>query len=309
MVPPIRQEAEPRRHHYVPQCWLAGFTETGENDGRLWVTDFSRQRQWPTTPANAGHIRDFYRLTDPAPDPVVVERFFSQLEGMVAPVLRGLHTERRPPREDELDLLLHFIAYQWVRVPSFRPFVLGVLERITRERMTQELRTPQTWHAALMEAGMDPDAPGADYEGMKRFFESGEYSISAETDWYLQKAFSGVDGIVECLRRRYWGTSISPGGRLIASDSPVVLEGERGQMVGFANAELVMYPVSRHVLLTGTLVHVMRPAMNFNYFAGMNTMTLLRTDVQAYSHIPDFPWMDESGRVQTDWQGFCKDQF
>ena len=43
---------------------------------------------------------------------------------------------------------------------------------------------------------------------MKRFFESGEYSISAETDWYLQRAFSGIDGIVECLRRRYWGTSI-----------------------------------------------------------------------------------------------------
>src|SRR5450755_3787132 len=79
MVPPIRQEAEPRRHHYVPQCWLAGFTETGENDGRLWVTDFSRQRQWPATPANAGHIRDFYRLSDPAPDPVVVEKFFSLL--------------------------------------------------------------------------------------------------------------------------------------------------------------------------------------------------------------------------------------
>lgn len=76
--------------------WLAGFTETGENDGRLWVTDFSRQRQWPTTPANAGHIRDFFRLANPAPDPVVVERFFSQLEGMVAPVFRALDTERRP---------------------------------------------------------------------------------------------------------------------------------------------------------------------------------------------------------------------
>jgi hypothetical protein len=102
MGPPIRQEAEPRRHHYVPQCWLAGFTETGENDGRLWVTDFSRQRQWPTTPANAGHIRDFYRLADPAPDPVAVERFFSRLERMVAPVLRALDTERRPPNDDEV---------------------------------------------------------------------------------------------------------------------------------------------------------------------------------------------------------------
>src|ERR1039458_9071535 len=125
MVPPIRQEAEPRRHHYVPQCWLAGFTETGENDGRVWVTDYYRQRQWPTTPENAGHIRDFYRLADPAPDPVVVERFFADLEGIAAPVLRSIDRERRGPSDDELDLLLQFMAYQWVRVPSFRPLALG----------------------------------------------------------------------------------------------------------------------------------------------------------------------------------------
>src|SRR5690348_7617692 len=93
-----------------------------------------------------------------------------------------------------------------------------------------------------------------------------------------------------------------------ASDNPVVLEGERGQLVGFANAEIVMYPASRHVLLTGTLVRVQRPAMNFNYFAGMNTMMLLRTDEQAYSHIADFSWMDENGHVQTDWQQFSKDR-
>jgi len=308
MGPPIRHEAQPRRHHYVPQCWLAGFTETGENDGRLWVTDFSRQRQWPTTPANAGHIRDFYRLSDPAPDPVAVERFFSRLEGMVAPVLRALDTERRPPSDDELDLLLHFIAYQWVRVPRFRPFVLGVLERFTRQRMTEELRTPETWRAGLIEAGMDPDAPGADYESVRRFLESGEYSITAETDWYLQRAFSDIDGLVEILRRRYWGTSITQQGRLIASDNPVVMEGERGQMIGFANAELIIYAVSRHVLLTGTLVRVAAP-MNFNYFASMNTLTLLSVDAQAYSHIADFPWMDENRHSQTDWQRFSKDRF
>jgi hypothetical protein len=240
---------------------------------------------------------------------VVVERFFSQLEGMVAPVLRALDTERRPPNDDELDLLLHFIAYQWVRVPRFRPFVLSVLERITRERMTEELRTPETWRAGLIEAGIDPDAPGADYEGMRRFFESGEYSITAETDWYLQRAFSDIGSLVETLRRRYWGTSITHQGRLIASDNPVVMEGERGQMIGFANAEIVTYPVSRHVLLTGTLVRVVAPPLNFNYFASMNTLTLLRVDAQAYSHIADFSWMDENRDAQTDWRQFSRDRF
>jgi hypothetical protein len=26
----------------VTSCWLAGFTEAGESDSRLWVTDLSR---------------------------------------------------------------------------------------------------------------------------------------------------------------------------------------------------------------------------------------------------------------------------
>ena len=160
------------------------------------------------------------------------------------------------------------------------------LERFTRERMTEQLRNPDTWCAGLVEAGMDPDAPGADYESVKRFFESGEYSITAETDWYLQRAFSNIDGLVETLRGRHWETSITEQGRLIASDNPVVMEGERGQMIGFANAELINYPVSRHVLLTGTLVRVAAPRMNFNYFANMNTLTLLRVDAQAYSTLP-----------------------
>src|SRR5205807_2830981 len=132
MNPPNREGAEPRRHHFVPKCWLAGFTESGENDGRLWVTDLSRQKQWATTPENAGHIRDFYRLSEPTPDPVVVEKFFSELESQVAPIIKKLDRDLRVPNQDELDALLNFIAFQWVRVPRFRPYALQILDRLAR---------------------------------------------------------------------------------------------------------------------------------------------------------------------------------
>ena len=131
-----------------------------------------------------------------------MERFFSTLEGLAGPVLKALDMERRPPSDEELDLLLQFIAYQWVRVPSFRPLILGMADRITRERMAEALLTPETWRATLIQAGIDPEEPGADYESMKEFFESGEYSISAETAWYLQRAFAGVDKVLEGLRIR-----------------------------------------------------------------------------------------------------------
>jgi Protein of unknown function (DUF4238) len=306
---PDPKEPEPRRHHYVPRCWLIGFTENGEKDGRLWVTDVSRQKQWPSTPDNAGHIRDFYRLSDPAPDPVVVEKCFSLLEDLVAPLLRSIDRERRRPDKDELDALLHFIAYQWVRVPRFRPFALEILDRITRERLAKELQSRETWLAALKKSGMDPDAPGAEYGGMKRFFESGEWNITAETDWYMQRAFKDADGVLDCLRERHWGISFTDNGRLIASDNPVVLEGHKGQMVGFKNAEFVLYPLSRHAFMAGTLDRTKRPVENFKYFASLNTMMLLGADAQVYSHVSDFSWLDENRKHQTDWRLFSKGRF
>jgi hypothetical protein len=189
MGQPNPRTPEPRRHHYVPKCWLAGFTESSENDGRLWVTDFSRQAQWPSTPDKAGHRRDFYRLSDRSPDPVAVEKFFSSLEDKVAPILRSIDQERRWPNNDELDVLLCFMAYQVVRVPWFRPFLLGILDEIARENLAKQLKSPETWTAALEKEGIGPDVPGAGYESVKEAFESGDFRITAETIWYMQMAF------------------------------------------------------------------------------------------------------------------------
>lgn len=307
--PNAKQDAEPRGHHFVPKCWLAGFTETGETDGRLWVTDFSRKRQWQTTPEKAGKIRDFYRLSDPAPDPVVVEKMFSELESVSGPILNNLDTERRPPTADELDALLQFIAIRWARVPAFRPLVLEVLDKLARRKFAESLQCRETWIAALKEAGLDPAAPGADYDRAQVFFESGEFNIAAETEWYIMRAFQAAEAILPLLRGRYWGTSFSQSGRFIGSDNPVALEGPKGEKVGFKNAEFVFYAVSRHVFLTGTLVKVTRPPFNLKYISQMNTMMMLTSDLQVYSHVSDFSWADVKRKHQTEWQLFSKEKY
>ncbi|SRR5258708_6215036 len=94
-----KKRSEPRAHHFVPQCWLAGFTETGQKTGRFWVTDLKNLKQWPSNPRNAGHKRDFYRIADPQVDPVTFEKAFSKIEGFVAPILKRLYEQpQRPAR-------------------------------------------------------------------------------------------------------------------------------------------------------------------------------------------------------------------
>lgn len=309
MVTP-KNQPEPRRHHYVPRCWLAGFTDTGDKEGRLFVTDFKRRNQWGAAPGTAGFIRDFYRLEDEhVDDPILAEKALSQIEDAISPILRSMNSEMRGPRKEELEPLLYFIAIQWSRVPAFRPFMLNLFDKISRERIGEMLESAESLRRALLDAGMDPDAPGADYDSMKRFHDQKAYKLSAPTDWYVKEAFEAVEKIMPGLKKRYWMPLISPSGSFIASDNPVILEGRKGVMAGFKNAELVSFAASRHVALSGTLRPQKRPLINQKFIAGLNTLSLLFAEEQVFSHVPNFCWLDEYRKYQTDWKLFSKHKY
>jgi hypothetical protein len=304
----------PRAHHFVPQCWLAGFTETGQKTSRLWVTDLKKRKQWPSSPRNAGHRRDFYRISAAQLDPAAFEKLFSKIEGVVAPILKTLYEEPRTPLDDELECLLFFAAFQYVRVPAFRPVVLKIADSLHRGWMAKALKSPASWVKALRRAGIPADSTGASYEDMLRFerdvIEAGKYSLSAENDWYLMRGFSAAQrSIMPSLRARHWGASVSPSGSLIGSDNPVVMDGPAGQQIGFKSAEIVMFPVNRHVLLYGTSASVRPPSVNRERIAEHNTFTMLTANEYLYSHVPDFCWLDENRSHQTDWRLFSKERF
>jgi hypothetical protein len=241
-------------------------------------------------------------------DPLYYETAFSKIEGDIAPILRVLNQERRAPSAEELDILLSFTAVMFARVPAFRPFILGVEESIHRGYFLKALENPDIWKDTLIRAGISVDAPGASYEEMLRFERKG-YALSAENDWYLHEGFKAADKIIPVLRTRHWNTQVSPSGSFIASDNPVAMDGPPGQMVGFKSAEVVIFPVCRHVLLCGTNVRVRQSAINRRQIAAHNTFTMLTADDYVYSHRPDFCWTDPNGNYQTDWNLFVKEDF
>jgi Protein of unknown function (DUF4238) len=309
-----KKASVPRAHHFVPRCWLAGFTETGQKTGRLWVTDLRKRKQWPSNPQNTGHRRDFYRTADAQGDPVAAEKFFSKIEGAVAPVLKRLYEKPRARLEDELEDLLFFAAFQYVRVPAFRPVVLKIADSLHRRWVAEALKSRTSWTKALKKAGIPVDSAGASYEDMLKFerntIRTGEYSLSAENDWYLMRGFSAAQrSIIPSLRARHWGACVSPSGSYIGSDNPVVMDGPPGQQIGFQSAEIIVFPVNRHVSLFG-IVMPLRPApVTRNRIARHNTFTMLTADQYVYSHAPDFCWLDEHNSYQTNWKLFSKENF
>jgi hypothetical protein len=301
--------SEFRAHHFAPQCWLAGFTDSGGKTGTLWVTDLSRRKQWNTSPPNAGHRRDFYRLSDPGLDPVGFEKEFSKIESTIAPLLRTLYERPRWPLRDELEDLLFFAALQYVRVPAFRPTMLRVADSHYREQIAKDLETKASWEAALEKASIPLDSPGAEYEQMLEFEREKRYTLSAENEWFLIRGFEAAENaIIPALKERYWTPLLSTNGSFIASDNPVTMDGPKGEMVGFKSAEVVIFPVNRYLLLFGTKVPIRPPHVTFKLIARHNTFTMLHATDHVYSHIPDFCWMDALGKCQSDWELFSKDK-
>jgi len=302
-------ESEPRAHHYLPQCWLAGFTDTGEKDGRLWVTDFGRSKQWPSSPPNVGHSRDFYRISEPNMDPVTVEKFYSKIEDKIAPLLKNLDRGKRAPTKHEIESICIFIAFQWSRVPAFRPKMLAIAHKINRANMARALRNQASWKRVLKKLNVPFDSPEADYDKMRDFVESDQYFLSADKEWYIQQGIESANMIVPPLLTRHWHAYVSQKGSFIASDNPVALEGEKGEMVGFANAGVVIYPLSRHILLCGTKLDMTPAPLSELLIARLNTLMMLKAHEQVFSWKPDFCFLDDSEHYQTEWKLFAKDRF
>jgi len=306
------KNSEPRAHHFTPQCWLAGFTDTGQKDGRLWVTDLRRQNQWQTTPPNAGHRRDFYRITEPKLDPVWFERCFSNIEDIAAPVLRDLYSRPQEPGVEAMDVLMYFAAIQYIRVPAFRPVLLKVADSINRSMIGGALKNQETWAQALKKAGIRADAPGASYDGMLAFerdvISTGQYTVSAKNDFFLVRGFKlAASAVYPALKNRYWQTLISPSGSFVGSDNPVMMDGPKGERVGFKSADIIIFTVNRFLALYGTNSPLRRPIVNRRLIAKHNTFAMITADEQIYSHAPDFCWLDATARVQTEWRSFTKE--
>ena len=80
-----RWRAASKRHHYVPRCWLLGFTEDGKPDGRLYVTDLKRRNQFRSSPPNVGY-RKFFNRIEGDPDPDSGEKLYQVIEDATAPL-------------------------------------------------------------------------------------------------------------------------------------------------------------------------------------------------------------------------------
>ncbi len=112
--------SEPHRHHIVGRFYLKHFTATGMKDGPFHVFDVRKQIIRRSTPSAEPLIKDFNR-DESLTDPMSVERYFADIEGMITPVLgKTVGSGKLPESLESRAWLVVFVALTIARLPAFR---------------------------------------------------------------------------------------------------------------------------------------------------------------------------------------------
>ena len=297
---------QPRKHHYVPQFYLAGFTADGSKDGRLFVLDKEKRKTWTSTPKGTAHKRDYHAIeATPGGDPMVVEKALSQFEGQWSTTLASVIDQKVLPDDDSFGDLMMFVAFMAVRVVRIRDILSDVIDRVSKAEIQLILATEEgqgQFRQTLAELGHE--ISDDEFERLVTFGKSDNYDVNFEQTWHVQEMIRMAVILAPLLSLRKWclwiADEMAPD--LICSDSPVAptwavpMPGPMSPAFGTPNT-IVSVPLNRRIGLV-SMIEEELPAMNLdrNGVAAVNSMTALYAN-QLYSPAPDFVWTMADYRV------------
>lgn len=298
--------SEPRRHHIIPESFLARFTDTGEKEGRLFVTDRKQARRWPSKPKGAAHQRDYYFVDTPGVDPYALEKAFGEIEGAVIHVIDKLVATGIMPDGEAYKTLMYFISLMTVRTPNARQVAEQPMRNVLKDLLKKTMDAPEAqaeFEKLMAKNGIKPDADGkyGEYEKL-RTPEGCEVELLQ--GYHMAALAKMLEIILPLLSMRNWCIMKAAEGEFICSDQPTRLEWTVKGMpaftppgLGLADTEFTI-PLDKKTLLAGRL-EAMQKTQNLpmNDVAAANARTISGAQ-QVFSPADEFLWIDEQNRVQ-----------
>jgi hypothetical protein len=268
-----------RKHHFVPRCYLARFTDSGTSEGRLCVFDLAASRLFQEKPKNVAKEIDFNRVDIEGQPPDVLESAFGELvEAKAASVIRQICDEDRLPGIEEFSYVLNLITLLAVRHPVMRRAMTAAkqaeyhtfVEILASNRAIFETHLKSACEAGFVSRADFP------FERMQEFVRRGNYTFEIGPHHHLRTELGAFEHTLRVVGSRYWSLWSANAGTpdLITCDRPVSLVFQ----------ELVFPLDTRHCII-GARERAAPPAnvLNDAGVAEVNSRMVRLADRQVYS--------------------------
>lgn len=243
-----------RRHHYLPQAYLAAFTNNGCKDGKFFVLDAQTGLAFSTSPINVAVKRDFNRVDIEGRSPDAIESGLAPFEAEAVHAIRRVIESQMYPSDGDWNLILNLLALIAVRNPKIRDSFNHSRELVLRNIADLLVSDEYIWDHHIKkarEAGVNI-TDDVSFEDVRRFIKEGKYQFEFHPQDNLRVEFNSFDKLLPLLGQRSWSILVAPpeGPEFVASDHPVTLvwKSARSGAIGFEHKETeVFFPLGRRV--------------------------------------------------------------
>lgn len=251
----------PRKHHYVPRCYLAGFAADSDAP-RLFVLDKDSGRAHSAHVNDAACERDFYMVeVEQEGDPFAVEKLFSTVESAGAEALRFIAEHRTVPRDALYARLIAFLAVMTVRVPAVIDAIQQPFAQVMKSILWQITDSRETYEGMMEKLRSEgKDVSGVTFESMCEFVRSEDCVVSMGQNFRIGTLLEMLKHAEPLLAARKWTVVEAADGApdFICSDRPVTLCWNKAELMhplfgpglGIRDTT-VMFPVNRRLALLG----------------------------------------------------------
>jgi hypothetical protein len=297
----------PRKSHFLPKFYLAGFTQSGDVSGDLFVVDRTTGRAWTSSPAKAATQRDLYVVDlGPTEDPDVAEKCLGALECRFSEVVRWLVANRRLPAGEGFDWFLNFVALMVTRIPRTRKVVAKAVDHGAKGELRSLFSTPEGWSRFKeVLANQGQQINDGEYEHFRRLAFSEDYSVDLDQTTHVQMMVKQLmDVLLPALAERNWSLGIAVDEALdfICSDVPVSVWPAVGvdpssPITVLTRNTVLTFPITRRLIAIARYEGI-KPVLGVKAegVAMFNRWTLSEAR-QLFSPGPDFAYLRLDGTI------------
>lgn len=206
--------SNPKRHHFLPEFYLSGFTRKG----MLSIYDRQKKQYRVQAPRNTAVIGHYYSFLNTSGEvDYSVEKLLSQIEGKAKPVIRKLERDERISTDERIDLAM-FLGMLFARVPKAEREAEEIADA-TIKQLTKHMFPTVDAVAAHLESKGKLGQISPDY--FFNFIQNEEYAVKGNRNLAVEMLLEKGPDVGRALAMMDWMVvHAEPRASFITTDSP-----------------------------------------------------------------------------------------